>query len=60
VESNSITVSADNLNGSYAVSKRFDCGIAMLHIETAACVCKVVEKWDFLDPPMVARFIGSS
>ncbi len=60
VESNSITVSVDNLNDSYGISKRLDCGIAMLHIETAARVCKVAGKWEFLDPPGVARFIGRS
>ncbi|HBE40301.1 MAG TPA: nitroreductase [Bacteroidales bacterium] len=60
VESNSITVSVDNLNDSYGISKRLDCGIAMLHIETAAHVCEVVGKWEFLDPPEVARFISRS
>lgn len=58
VESASITVSVDDLHDSYSISKRLDCGIAMLHIETASRVCGVVGKWEFLDPPGVARFTG--
>lgn len=58
VESDSITISVDNLHDSYGISKRLDCGIAMLHIEIASRVCGMVGKWDFLDPPRVARFTG--
>jgi len=60
VESDSVTVSVDDLNDSYGISKRLDCGIAMLHIETAAHICDVAGKWDFLDPPGVAKFTGRS
>jgi len=60
VESDSIKVSVDNVNDSYGISKRLDCGIAMLHIETTARVCDVVGKWELLDPPGVARFTGRS
>jgi hypothetical protein len=60
VGSDSIKVSVDNSDDSYGISKRLDCGIAMLHIETAARVCGVVGKWQFLDPPGVARFTGRS
>ncbi len=58
VESDSITVSVDDLHDSYGISKRLDCGIAMLHIEVASRVCGLVGKWDFLYPPEVARFTG--
>jgi Putative TM nitroreductase len=58
VESDSITVSVDDLHDSYGISKRLDCGIAMLHIEIASHVCGFVGKWEFLDPPIVARFTG--
>ena len=58
VESDGITISVDNLNDSYGISKRLDCGIAMLHIETAARVFDVAGRWEFLDPPRVARFTG--
>jgi nitroreductase len=60
VEPDSITVSADNLNDSYGISKRLDCGIAMLHIEVAARACGVAGKWEFLDPPAVARYGSES
>ncbi len=56
VESDSITVSVDDLHDSYGISKRLDCGIAMLHIEMASHVCGFVGKWEFLDSPGVARF----
>jgi nitroreductase len=56
VEENSITVSVDNLNDSYGISKRLDCGIAMLHIEVAALYSGVSGKWEFLEPPDVAKF----
>jgi nitroreductase len=56
VEPESITVSVDDLHNSYGISKRLDCGIAMLHIDIASRVCGLVGKWDFLDPPGVARF----
>jgi hypothetical protein len=58
VESNSITVSVDDLRDSYGISKRLDCGIAMLHIDIASHVCGFAGKWEFLDPPGVARFTG--
>ena len=58
VESDSITVSVDDLHDSYGISKRLDCGIAMLHIEIASHVSGFVGKWEFLDPPGVARFTG--
>jgi len=56
VESNSITVSVDNTLLQWGISKRLDCGIAMLHIEVAALDCGVVGKWELLEAPHVARF----
>jgi hypothetical protein len=56
VAQQSITVSVDSNKGDYGISKRLDCGIAMLHIEVSAIVSGVAGKWDFLDPPQVARF----
>lgn len=58
VESDSITVSVVDLHDSYGISKRLDCGIAMLHIEIASHVCGFAGEWEFLDPPEVARFTG--
>lgn len=38
------------------ISKRLDCGIAMLHAELAAAVRGVTGDWELLGPPDVARF----
>jgi len=40
----------------YGISKRLDCGIAMLHIEVAALDFGVRGSWEFLEAPNVARF----
>lgn len=58
LDSEGITVSVDSPKDSYNISKRLDCGIAMLHIEVAALDTGVSGKWDILEPPLVARFIG--
>ena len=55
-EQDGITVSVDNLHDSLGISKRLDCGIAMLHIEIAALNCNMTGRWQFLDPPRVAKF----
>ncbi|MDD4239700.1 MAG: nitroreductase family protein [Desulfotomaculaceae bacterium] len=57
VAEQSITVSVDNQKDKYGISKRLDCGIAMLHIELGAMISGVSGKWEFLVPPKVARFI---
>jgi nitroreductase len=56
VENDGITILADNLTPGFNVSKRLDCGIAMLHIEVAALNSSIRGKWDFLETPAVARF----
>lgn len=56
VEPDNITVSVRTIGPEFNISKRLDCGIAMLHIEVAAMNCGVRGKWDFLEPPKVARF----
>ncbi len=60
VEKDGVTISADNLRDTYGISKRLDCGIAMLHIEIASRLSGVAGKWDFLDPPRVAKFSVNS
>lgn len=57
VEPNSITVSMDNPSFKLGISKRLDCGIAMLHIEVAALDSLVKGEWQFLEAPNVARFV---
>ena len=57
VDKNSIIVSADSsLNPTMVVSKRLDCGIAMLHIEIGALTSGVKGGWELLKSPQVARF----
>ena len=56
INENSITVSSNSKRKDFRVSKNLDCGIAMLHIELGALVSGVKGGWEFLDPPVVARF----
>jgi len=56
VEADNILISVDDLNDTYNIPKRLDCGIAMLHIEVAARYQGVTGHWEFLPPPEVARF----
>jgi len=56
VEDDSITVYVRTTGPEFNVSKRLDCGIAMLHIEVAALNCGVRGDWQFLKAPQVARF----
>jgi len=55
VEAESITVSVNGSGREFGLSKRLCCGIAMLHIETAALHFGQKGKWEFLKPPLVAR-----
>ena len=56
VEPDSITVSVDSTRMNLTISKRLDCGIAMMHIEVAALENGAEGKWEFLEVPGVARF----
>lgn len=56
VADDSITVSVRTTGLDFNVSKRLDCGIAMLHIEIAALGSGVTGKWEFLNGSKVARF----
>ncbi len=58
VEPDGITVSVDNPLPDFGISKRLDCGIAMLHIEVAALDCGVKGRWELLEAPRVAKFTG--
>ena len=57
VDKEGIIISADSVvNPPMVVSKRLDCGIAMLHIEIGALISGVRGSWELLKPPQVARF----
>ena len=56
VQENSITVFVRTGGRQFSVSKRLDCGIAMLHLEVAAAKCGCRGEWEFLPSPQVARF----
>lgn len=56
VDSNSIIVSVNSLKRDYGVSRRLDCGIAMLHIEIAARNNGIDGNWEFLKQPQVAKY----
>jgi nitroreductase len=55
IEPDAITVSVRTTGPDFAVSKRLDCGIAMLHIDVASMNSGVAGKWEFLNEPRVAR-----
>ena len=56
IKTDSITVSVRTAGPDFNVSKRLDCGIAMLHIDVAAQNSGINGNWQFLDNPRVARF----
>jgi nitroreductase len=60
VDGSGITVFVRTSGPEFNVSKRLDCGIAMLHIEVAALQYSCMGKWEFLQPPQVAKFVVCS
>ena len=52
----SITISTNETGHDFNLSKRLDCGIAMLHLEVAALAQGINGTWELLDTPQVARF----
>jgi hypothetical protein len=56
VDPNSITVYVNSLRREYGVSRRLDCGIAMLHIEVAAYNSGIRGSWEFLFGSQVAKY----
>ena len=57
IEMDSITISTNETGLDYSLSKRLDCGIAMLHLEVAAIIHGIHGTWELLETPHVARFI---
>jgi nitroreductase len=56
-EGRAIIVSVDSSWSSSPISKRLDCGIAMLHLELGARTAGIHGRWEFLPPPEVAKFV---
>jgi len=53
---NSITISVNWYRDTHGISKRLDCGVAMLHVELGARHAGVEGSWELLEAPEVARF----
>jgi nitroreductase len=56
IEDDGITVYVRTTSLEFNVSKRLDCGIAMLHLELAALSHGVEGKWQLLKAPKVGKF----
>jgi nitroreductase len=56
IQGDSITVFVRTSGPEFNVSKRLDCGIAMLHLEVAAVNSGCKGEWEFLPSPQVAKF----
>lgn len=58
VAPDAITVFVRKSGGTdWGVSRRLDCGIAMLHLELGAAMKGTRGRWEFLAGPQVARFV---
>jgi len=59
VEPDGIAVSAARFELLPMAARRLDCGIAMLHLQVAACANGIRGEWKFLaNPPEVAQIRG--
>jgi hypothetical protein len=59
LEEDAVTVLADIVKANEKLSRRLDCGIAMLHFELGARTAGIDGAWQFLEAPEVARFQAS-
>ncbi|HSW58539.1 MAG TPA: nitroreductase family protein [Dehalococcoidales bacterium] len=55
-EPGAVVISTSGGISEFGISKRLDCGIAMLHFEVAARFHKITGRWQLLEPSRVARF----
>jgi len=60
IQDRSIIVAEDGKPSLSSISKRLDCGIAMLHLELGGRAAGVNGHWEFLKSPDVARFVSAS
>jgi hypothetical protein len=57
IEQDGLVISVGTKGPEFKVSKRLDCGIAMLHLHTAALYCGIPGRWEFKTSPDVAKFL---
>jgi nitroreductase len=56
-DSRTVTIFTDNDKKEWKISRRLDCGIAMLHFELGARAAGLQGAWEYLDAPDVARYV---
>ncbi|UCH03982.1 MAG: nitroreductase family protein [Candidatus Thorarchaeota archaeon] len=56
ISNDSVTVLANSRREGLGVSRKLDCGIAMLHLELGALTAGSKGSWEFLQYPGVARY----
>lgn len=56
ISNDKITVKIRTQGPDFNVSKRLDCGIAMLHLDIVATLNKIRGNWKFLPSPFVAEY----
>jgi hypothetical protein len=57
VEGETVTVLIGDGQKEGRLSRRLDCGIAMLHLELGARAAGLAGEWEFLEAPDVARYV---
>jgi len=57
IDGNAISIFLDKSRNSYKISRRLDCGIAMLHLELGARYSGIKGSWTF-PPDSIACFFG--
>ena len=58
-DARAVTIFTDSDKKEWKLSRRLDCGIAMLHLELGARAAGLAGKWEFLEAPEVARYVLS-
>jgi hypothetical protein len=59
-DARAVTVFTDNDKKEWKISRRLDCGIAMLHFELGARAAGLAGGWEFQEAPEVARYVLSA
>ena len=58
-DARAVTIFTDSDKKEWKLSRRLDCGIAMLHFELGARAAGLAGEWEFLEAPEVARYVLS-